>query len=335
MLATDPAAMPSQTPDWIAALCKGPLRRHASRLYVTPDGRRIILPLVRLGAGPAAAFVSPVRGWGYGGLVADGGVTAQDVTLVASDPELVRGLLFRIRPSPVQSDFWRCFRPDLVRVSYDSHLVCLADGLEGVTRRLGSSARKGIRTAERSGLTVETAGGARLLPVFFELLDRAVTLRAERSGLPVWLSRRIAHSSNPKRMWEWIAAHMGDRLQVTVVRHGEQAAAVGLVVQDRNAHGMRAAMDPALRHLGASHLMNWTVLQNACRDGCRYFYMGQSANAGVSAFKESFGAKAYQIEEIEWEAVPLWSGWRAAMAAVGTRIGRAKGDRDHAGIARV
>src|SRR3954454_18678829 len=82
VVASDPDAMPSQTPAWMDAVTERSPWRDASRMYITESGRRVVFPITRVGGrGRFGALASPRRGWGYGGIVADGGVAPCDIAL--------------------------------------------------------------------------------------------------------------------------------------------------------------------------------------------------------------------------------------------------------------
>jgi hypothetical protein len=84
---------------------------------------------------------------------------------------------------------------------------------------------------------------------------------------------------------------------------------------------MRLAMDPELRHLGAPHLLNWVVLQNACVAGARWLFIGESATTGAAQFKEFLGARRCEYDEIDYERVPISRPDRALRAAVKRAVG--------------
>ena len=110
LLAEDPDALPTQAPEAIDAMCARSWWRDASRLYTTGEGRAFVLPMVRLGpAGPLAMEASPRHGWGYGGVVAPGGVTLADLDIVARDLAAHRVLRRTMRPNPIQLEAWRGF----------------------------------------------------------------------------------------------------------------------------------------------------------------------------------------------------------------------------------
>lgn len=305
VLASDPDAMPSQTPEWVDATCAGSMWQDASRLYLTSDGRRIIFPLTRIGIGSASTVMSPRRGWGYGGIIADGGVTPDDIKIVSDDLKSLDALRFWLRPNPLHAHLWDKFVPEMRRSARAAYVVDLEGGAEAVRSRFRRSANKGIKAAEKNGVRVETATHGRLLPEFFELAVRARAFWAQRQHEPVWLAQMRGRLRDSEAKWSAIGKHLGPDLQVSIAWYRDRPAAAGIVVRGPNAHGTRAAMDPELRDLGASHLLNWVTLQNACDDGLQWFHMGESATPGADEFKEFLGARRYEFDEIDFERIPL------------------------------
>lgn len=302
---SDPDAMPSQSPEWADALTSTGKWRIASRMFVTPGKRRIVLPLVRVGLPGLAGEMSMARHWGYGGLLAEGGVTAEDVALVASNLTLPGLAYFRIRPNPLQAHLWREVAPNLRRVESMSQLIDLRGGVDAVKSRFGSSAWTGIKRAMKAGVRVETACGGKLLPEFFALAYKERREWAVRQNEPQWLAQIRYGMYESESKWRRIARYMGDRLRVTIAWHGDKPAAAGVVVMNGNAHGMRAAMDPEIRKVGASHLLNMVVLEEACAAGARWMNLGESATPGGSDFKSSFGAEAVTALELSFERLPF------------------------------
>ncbi|GLQ53553.1 GNAT family N-acetyltransferase [Devosia nitrariae] len=322
VIAADPDAMPSQSPEWIDAVCAGGLWQDVSRLYVSETGRRIVLPLVRIGPGPLARLASPRRGWGYGGLIAEGGVSAEDVVLVSRDLEMCRKLSLWLRPNPLHARLWDYFSRTATRVPAISHIVDLNGGPDAVRSRFHASAKKGIRTAEKAGVRVETGYAGDLLPVFYELAIKARARWARCQHEPVWLAQLRGRARDSLHKWRTIARHLGPGLQITVASHHGKPVAAGIVLQSSKVgHGTLAAMDPEMRQLGASHLLNWVVLQNACTAGARSFHMGESATLGAAAFKESFGARRYVFEELRLERLPFSAAEASLRSAVKAIVG--------------
>src|SRR5467141_2036671 len=69
-LSADPGALLSHTPEWIDMICAVDGWTDASRLYVWPSGRHVVLPMVakRICSLNMMAESLP-QGWGFGGLV--------------------------------------------------------------------------------------------------------------------------------------------------------------------------------------------------------------------------------------------------------------------------
>ena len=57
---------------------------------------------------------------------------------------------------------------------------------------------------------------------------------------------------------------------------------------------------------GFSFLLLRLAIEQACEDGCRYYYMGDSGrSASLGKFKERFGARPYDYAEYRLERLPL------------------------------
>src|SRR5919201_473851 len=70
-----------QRPEWLEACCACSDFEDASRIYQTPEGRPIVVPMVRRKAArPLAIARSMPDGWGFGGAIAPGSLSPADVT---------------------------------------------------------------------------------------------------------------------------------------------------------------------------------------------------------------------------------------------------------------
>ena len=78
VVGADPEALPSQTPEWVDALPTEWV--DVSRLYTTVDGRNVVVAMVRNRRWRHLVHIagSYPRGLGYGGVVAEGGVTTAE-----------------------------------------------------------------------------------------------------------------------------------------------------------------------------------------------------------------------------------------------------------------
>jgi hypothetical protein len=306
VLSSDPDAMPSQTPEWMDAMTAGSPWRDASRLYITESGRRIVFPLVRLGTtGTFAGVWSLRRGWGYGGVVADGGVSPDDIARVGCDFARIPELRLHVRPNPLHTEMWERFAPQVPRRHKVSHVVDLRGGPGAVRDRFHRSALQGVKKAEKRGVHVESVTGTALLPVFFDLARKSRRHWAQRQHEPLWLAQARGRLRDSEAKWGRIARALGSSFEVSVAWHEGRPVAAALVAQRPNPHGMRLAFDPELRQLCAPHLLNWHLLQRASDAGAHWFYLGESATEGAAAFKDFLGARRCQYAEIDYERIPL------------------------------
>jgi len=90
VLKASPEALAYQTPAWLDCICAlSGKYQDVSRLYLTTDGRRLVLPMVRRAQPAVPKALVPEASlpyfWGTGGLLAEGIVGAADVAAVLAD----------------------------------------------------------------------------------------------------------------------------------------------------------------------------------------------------------------------------------------------------------
>lgn len=322
VLAADPQSLPSQSPQWMHAICDSAVWRDASRCYTTESGRRAVLPLASIGSGATTAYASPRRGWGYGGLIAEGGVTPEDIAVASADMSRLRALKFHVRPNPLQAPMWEKFAPEMCRTRKEVHILDLRGGEDAAFEKLHKSAKKGIKAAERCGVRIESASGDQLLGIFFELTYAARAQWAGQQHEPVWLAQLRGRFRDSERKWKNIAKHFGPNLRVYVAWCDDRPAAAGIVLRGRNVHGARAAMDREVANRsGATHALNWAVIKDACASGAQSFHMGESATKGAADFKRFLGAECVPFDEIDYERFPLSRANRATRSLVKKVVG--------------
>jgi Acetyltransferase (GNAT) domain len=305
-LAADPDTLPSQTPEWIDCMRSFGGYRDASRLYELPGGRRLVLPMVRRRIFEA----SLPEGWGIGGLVSPGGVEPADVRAVFADLAARRlALRTSLRPGPVHTDAWDAALPHgAVAVPRLAHLLDLEGGFEHLwDERFAGSARTAVRKARRAGLEVECDTSGRLVPVFYELFERSLERWARQQHEPLVLARWRAHRRDPIRKLELLAQSLGESCRIWVAWHEGRPAAAILVLQGKNAHYTRGAMDKEVAGpTRANYLLHSTAIEDACAAGCRYYYMGESGSSdSLAQFKTRFGARPVAHAEYHLERLPL------------------------------
>lgn len=305
--AADPDAMPSQTPEWLGTL---PARLvDASRLYETGDGRHVVLPLVRDRRLPRFATVegSYPPTYGFGGVVAEGGVTADVVRAVAADLAGDRFLALSVWPNPLQGPHWdRACPPGWVRTARRAHVVDLADGVDAVWARMPGNGRRGVRHAERAGVHVETdcSGGA--LQAFFALLEESRERWASRSHEPAWLARLRARRDSVVA-WQRTVDALPGRCRVSIAYWEGEPVAGTIVLAEPNAHYTHGAMrkERAARCY-ANYALHWHEIRAAAASGAASYHMGESGtSASLARFKEQFGARPHDYANYRYERLPF------------------------------
>jgi hypothetical protein len=321
-LASDPTALVFQTPEWLDCVCASGRYRDASRLYELSSGRRLVLPLVRLGrrTGALAIEASFPPGWGLGGLVADGGARAEDLAAVFADLAERPAMRTSLRPNPLMNAAWEQARPrGAITVPRLAHVLDLDGGFPTVwDQRFAGSARTAVRKAERAGLTVECDTTGRRTDVFYELFERSLDRWARQQHEPRLLARWRGHRRDPLHKLQLIAEHLAGRCHLWIAsRAGEPAAAI-LVLQGANASYTRGAMDKEIAGpTRANYLLHQLAIEQACEAGCRHYHMGESGDsASLAQFKTRFGARPYPYADYHLERLPLTTADRQARAAV-------------------
>ena len=311
VLAADPRALVSQAPEWTDCVCRFGPYEDASRLYELPGGRQLVLPIVRrrdLPGALASEASLPVT-WEPGGIVATGGVRAEDVSIVLSDLAERRSLRTSLRPGPLDARMWALARPPgAVAVPRLAHVLELEGGFARLWKEsFTGTARTAVRKAERAGLTVERDTSGRLVPVIYELFERSVArwARAQHEPLPLARWRHLRLDS--VRRFRLIAEALGDVCRIWIAWHGGQPAAAILVLQDRNASYIRGMMDKELAGpTRANYLLHRLAIEEACEAGCRYYDMGETGfNPSLAQFKTRFGAQACPYAEYHIERLPI------------------------------
>jgi hypothetical protein len=321
VLAQDESALVFQTPEWLDAVCRVAGWEDASRFYETPGGKALVLPLVRRrGVGRPSQDASLPYNWGSAGLLAQGGLEAEDIGLVLDDLRMHGAASILVRPNSLLTGLWAeaAQQADIVRVAARSHVLDLEGGFEHVwTTRFTGSTRRNVRSAEKaeSGLTVEMDTTGRLVSVFYDIYLRWLGNRAERRHLPLWLALRLGRRRTPLRQLQVVAEALGDSCRVWVASlHGYPVAAAVSLVHGRNAVYWRGASDRAsFGSARPNDLLQKLMIEDACRSGCRHYYMGESGGvASLERFKAGFGAIQHQHDEYYLERLAPVRAYRRA-----------------------
>ncbi len=322
VLSADPNSMVTQSPEWMDALASLGTWVDATRFYEMSGGRLVVLPMARRTR--VGIEASPPPAWGFGGLLAEGGVTEDDVRVVLADLDGRLRIRQSIRPNPLLTSAWeRGASPPWTAVPRLAHVIDLREGSDGVWARFHKDVRKRVRRAERLGVEVECDTTGRLIPILYELLQRSIVRWASNQNEPVRLTRLRARRRDPIEKFQAMANHLGSQFKLWVARHEGHPVAANLVLQGQNAHTTRLVMDRDLAATGsATSLLEWHAIQEACRAGCGHYHMGESgSSASLAKSKERFGALGQRYFEYRRERLPLSTVDRWARSAVKRVIG--------------
>jgi hypothetical protein len=304
-------ALAFQTPEWTDCLCATGRYEDASRLYETRDGHRLLVPMVR-----RAGWASPLRlqaslpyGWGFGGIVASRPLDASDVAEVLHDLGAAGAARLSLRPNPLSAEAWDEGAPaGVCRVKRTAHVLDLDGGFAEVQARFSSSARRAIRTAERSRLTVTCDTAGVQAPVFRSLYRKSVERWARKSREPVWLARWRAALREPEEKLRRVATHLGEACQIWVAwLDGRPAASVVILRHGHSASYWRGAMDTEVAgRTQPNYLLHARAIEDACRSGCRHYHLGETgASLSLADFKSRIGGRPHHYFEYRIERVPL------------------------------
>jgi Acetyltransferase (GNAT) domain len=323
LIAADPNSLPSQTPQWMDAICAVAGGRDASRLYETWDGRLLVLPLVRRAAlGVPLVEASLPYGWGPGGIVTEGGLLLpEDIPAVFADLAGRRVPRVTVRPSPATASIWEQATPSaVVRRPHMAQTLDLRAGFAEVWQaRFKSDTRTRVRRAEHSGVVVQSDDTGRLVPVFQELYRASVARWARQDGQPLVRARWRAARREPDSKLRTVSAAMGASCRVYVASiDGRPAAAIVVLFGATSAVYWRGAMDEQVTGKScANYLLHCTAIKDACTAGCSAYHMGDSApGSGLARFKSRFGAEESHYASYLVERLPLTPVTEAAQAAM-------------------
>lgn len=316
---SDPEAMAFQTPAWTRAVCGSGPFVDASRLYRTPDGRHLVLPMVRRREtrGRLAVRFSMPLGWGTTGLVAeDGALRPEDVAVVRADLERDGLGPVMIAPHPLQDQYWATAGPWAATKPRTLHMVDLVRGFDHVwSHQFRSSVRRAVRKAEGSKVEVERGSSPQLVDAFYGLYQQSVLRWAQQDGVPDVVARWRAGRLEPRVKFERVAERMGAQCVVWLARvEGRPAAAIVVLRQGRSDSYWRGAMDLEVAGpVRANDLLHKLAIADACASGAERYSLGNSEpGSGLARFKEGFGATPVEYSVYVSERVPFF---RAADAA--------------------
>ncbi len=323
--AADDSLLPEQTPEWVDAICASGRYEDSSRLYSSADGRRFVFPLVRRCglAGAGGRFNSFPAAWGIGGVVGDG-LTGSVVEAIVDDLRSMRAMTLAVRIDPRDDAYWRgVVGRGVVAVPRRAHVLDLPSDSDMHYRGLAHSARRALRTAARNDVRVEIVNDGSLLDAHYGLFMKSVQRWASHQHEPLALAQWRARRRDPIEKLRSMSEHLGPRLLTAIAYVGDQPAASSIVLLGPVARETRAAMDLELAARShASYAVQWAVIEAARQYGSHTYNMGESGqSAGISFFKERFGAIAIDHSEYHIERLPFTTVNRVLRSGVKRLIG--------------
>jgi hypothetical protein len=318
IVGSDPDALVTQTRPWMRAIVRLGGWQDGTRLFETAHGR-ILLPLARRRGtrGWAAVEASQPHALGFGGLVCEHGVRRDDVRAVLEQLTAERRLRISIRPNPRQATEWADVGDGWERIPRCAQVVDLREGKDALWARLHANARRGVRRAERNGVTVECTSNGASLRAFFELMHESRERWARASNEPVWLGRWRARHDSLER-WAAISDELDGRCRVYTATWNGVLVAATIVLSGPNAHYTRGAMLKELAsQCSANYALHWTAITDAIADGHAWYHLGESGtSSSLTRFKSQFAAETFEYAELRRESLPISSTDARLRAAV-------------------
>ncbi len=188
-------------------------------------------------------------------------------------------------------------------------IVDLRGGPASVWRDMSGSRRKGIRRAEREGVTVRRVAAADDIDQCYRLFE--ATYR--RVGLPLF----------DVSLFQAALDRLGDRVRFYLAeRGGEVVAARALLLTDQTMYDWFAGSTQEGESGHGNELTVWQALQDACALGLRRFDFGGGGNPhqpyGPREFKRRFGGTPMQYYRFVIKHAPIRSG----LISVGLKLRR-------------
>jgi hypothetical protein len=319
-IASDPLAVPEQSPEWIRAITSSGRHRDTSRAYRFADDTTVVLPLVTV---RSAELWSPPPAWGIGGTVG-GPIDVHKLTQIVADVRALRAVRVSVRIDARFEDIWRAATtPDDVSLARRSHIIDMHSSPDEHLAALGKSSRYQIRRAAKKGVQVEVNRTGSLLDEHYGLFLLSVRRWAEKQREPHWLAIARAQRRDPIEKLRTMQRALGDRMITVVGSVDGRPAASAVVLLGPTTRYVRGAMDRDVASpTSAAYGVQWAAIQAAYEFGSKRYHMGESGESdGIAFFKEQFGAVPVDHHEYRFERIPLTRATNAAKNVVKRAIG--------------
>ena len=312
LVRSDPGAVVTQSLAWRDAVFADGRYQDVSRLYEFASGEQVAVPMAQPRRLPswATAAASWPRPWGVGGPICqDGRIGAAEAAAVLTDLARQGTLAADIQLRPGADDIWLSEVRQFQVEEHGSHVLDLDGGFSQIwDRSFRGTARTAIRKAERSGLDVEVDRSGQLLPVFWDLYEKSIQRWSAAQHEPLWLTRWRTVRATPPGMLATVARQFGADFGIWVARSaGVPVAAIIVLRSGAYAKYWRGAMDKELAtRVRANEFLHRLAIEEACRDGYRFYDMGPSRpGSPLAGFKEKLGATQWLSYSLHAERLPV------------------------------
>ncbi len=144
---------------------------------------------------------------------------------------------------------------------YRASVLDLHGGADAVWKALPAKTRNQVRRGQREGFTLSR--GKDQLDAFFAVFHAHM--------------RDLGSPAHSRRFYEAIAKHLGDRADFLVLRDGtELVAGAVLFRMNDTAMNFHTVARRQFNRRCPNYLLYWTMIEDACMQGCTSFDMGRS-----------------------------------------------------------
>lgn len=300
------------TPQWMDCITEVEDMQNASRFYEFSNGKKAIIPLARRKTSflSSSIFASMPHGWGMGGLITWPNLDKNEMLAILNDLRDLEHLQVSIRPNPIEEYLWK--KVDFVfdsTTEHSTHILDISNGFEHFwSKVLNSSTRNKIRKGENSGLVVECDETGKAIDEFYQIYMRWTDNRARERKIPLIFSRWLARKREPLEKFRVVNREFGSRCQIWTAKLNRVLVSVAiLLIHNAHAYYWRSYSDKFLtRSTRANELLQKFMVEEACKQGCIYYHMGESGGVpSLIHYKEKFGAAQFSCREYHLEKFPV------------------------------